>query len=216
MPSRLSTTLCVSRRHVSGCDALPLRLPRREGETTLRPAPRVLHPTSCIPYPTSRTPYPASHTPQNRVLHPTALILRPASHTGASRRRSEIPARWHGVLGISQWRWEKLEGSRAALITGRPACSAQSQQKARSPVSRQGCRGSAGCSRAAGFVSAPRKTTLSARTGQHPRGAARTGTRRLCNPGCKQAPEPTSGLSQPPAFLSAAKAGGNLGGKVPP
>lgn len=44
----------------------------------------------------------------------------------------------------------------------------------------------------------------------------RTGMCLLHKLSCKQASERVSGLSQPLAFLAAAKAAGNLGGKVPP
>lgn len=81
LPSWLSTALRVSGRHVSGRDASPLRLPRREGETTLRPASHIMHPASRIPYPTSRIPHPTSHIPHPISRIPYPAKPRPASHS---------------------------------------------------------------------------------------------------------------------------------------
>lgn len=151
---------------------------------------------SCIPHPIAHVPHPSSC-----ILHPAFRIPHPMWDP-TEREVGPLPS----GTGVRSLCAGKIRGVLGCL-NNRLLCQAQS------PVSRAGRRGGAGRSRAPAFVPAPRKTTLSVRMGQHPWGAACLARD---TPGCKQAPERASGLSQSPAPFSAAKAGGNLGGKVPP
>lgn len=118
-------------------------------------ASHVLHLTSHILCSASYTPY-----PEPCILHP----------------RWEPVEREAGFLasgtGCAPLVPGKLEGSQSALITGCPACLAQSQKKAGSLVSREGRHSITGRSQAPSFMLVLRKTTLSMWTGQHPWGAA--------------------------------------------
>lgn len=161
--------------------------------------------------------HPASH-----VLYPTPHILRPAPCI--PHPMWDPVERGLGPLPISTGctLLGKLEGSRGALVSGCPAWPAKSQQKAWSPEAREGLCGGTGHSWASSFVPALRKRSWvyggGSIHGVHPAWPRepRTGKCLLHKPGCKQAPECVSGLSQLLASLTASKAAGNLGGKVPP